>query len=520
MSRYVDPNNLSDVYAQIESGSGVDTMEATADLASIRAMLRLNARFFMDFFIHEELVNDVPAIHEEIWWLMNDEEKERILLAIPRGHNKTTLAKLSVVRHLLFTPHRFCIYLSNTNGIAKNAIKDILAYFQSDNFRKVFGDIQITKSSETDSLWQFRLPLGNGQFKSCILRAAGYGQQVRGLNIENQRPDLAVVDDVEDLENTDSDVLQAKLDRWIFGPFLKALAKKQRKVIWLGNMLKKTSLLARLSVDPDWNPVVFGALIEDSNTGELKPLWPDLWTVEELKKDFAEHKRLGLIESWMCEMMNMPGHGENGFRPDQMFYQPACAPEDLTAAWITVDPAFGEEAIHDKTAIVVHGIPEETGIPQVLAYFHGQCDDVRMFDEILELATYWNAWAWGIEAVAAQRVLISLFQLLASAKMIEGIQMIPLMSGKGDPKVQRIRAHVALMDSENYALTEGDIESTNQFMNYNMKKKSNKDDLIDAIAYGSTMMDDYLPVIIELFNGSRERDQTPDVRFGMEVSSV
>src|SRR3546814_1749936 len=82
--------------------------------------------------------------------------------------------------------------------------------------------------------------------KKCSLHAVGAGQQMRGINIDNQRPDMAVVDDVEDNENTESELLQKKLDRWIFGPFLTALARR-KKVIWLGNMLQKTSLLARLS---------------------------------------------------------------------------------------------------------------------------------------------------------------------------------------------------------------------------------------------------------------------------------
>src|SRR3546814_5767176 len=76
------------------------------------------------------------------------------------------------------------------------------------------------KESETDSLWIFELTTPEGRVKKCILRAVGAGQQMRGINIDNQRPDMAV-DDVEDNENTESELLQKKLDRWIFGPFLK-----------------------------------------------------------------------------------------------------------------------------------------------------------------------------------------------------------------------------------------------------------------------------------------------------------
>src|SRR3546814_2791065 len=102
------------------------------------------------------------------------------------------------------------------------------------------------KESETDSLWIFELTTPEGRVKKCILRAVGAGQQMRGINIDNQRPDMAVVDDVEDNENTESELLQKKLDRWIFGPFLKALARR-KKVIRSEEHTSELQSLMRIS---------------------------------------------------------------------------------------------------------------------------------------------------------------------------------------------------------------------------------------------------------------------------------
>jgi hypothetical protein len=291
---------------------GVATENVDVDLQQVRLLLKTDAEFFIEFFLAEQLDMPVPEFHKEIWTKLTDQEKERVLLAIPRDHAKTTLAKLIVVWYWLFTSHRFAVYLSNTAPIAKGACRDIMAFLQTPNYIEVFGRIRMVKSSENEGLWLFDLPMPNGQSKRCALRAVGQGQQMRGINIDNQRPDIAVVDDVEDNENTESELQQKKLDRWMFGPFLKALARK-KKILWLGNMLTKTSLLARLSRNPRWNPVVFGCLVKDAVTGALLPLWSGKWSVPALKEDFKEYRDLGLVESWMCEMMNMPGHGENGF---------------------------------------------------------------------------------------------------------------------------------------------------------------------------------------------------------------
>jgi hypothetical protein len=513
-------SKLDSLLDEWESQSDVPTENVDADIREIRAMLRIGgAEFFIEFFLADQLDMPVPEFHNEIWSLLTDVQKERILLAIPRDHAKTTLAKLVVLWYWCFTKHRFCVYLSNTNPIAKAACKDIIEFLSNQNFIAVFGQINMIKASENESLWIFDLPFGNGKYKRCILRAIGQGQQMRGINIDNQRPDIAVVDDVEDNENTESEFQQKKLDKWIFGPFLKALARK-KKIIWLGNMLSKKSLLARLSRNHRWNPVVFGALVKNAVTGFLEPLWPGKWTVEALKDDFKEYKDNGLVETWMCEMMNMPGHGENGFTADQINYLPAPTPDGIVAAWITVDPAFGQRAHNDETAIAVHVLPRGDGVPITVQVIHGQFTEFQMFTEILGMAEYWNAWTWGIEAIAAQKILLTLFEVfLFQRQMIGLVQMIPLMSGKGDPKVARIKTWVNLMANGEWGLLEGDVDVTTQLLSYNTRLVTQEDDIVDACAYGPMMLGEFKNLIMAQAAGN-ELTRNATAQYGSEVSGV
>jgi hypothetical protein len=519
VSDYVE---LDRAFEQAMRDQDVPTQDADVSIREIIHLLRVDAEAFIEFFLAEQLDMPVPEFHKEIWGLLTDQQKERILLAIPRDHAKTTLAKLVVIWYWLFTGHRFCVYLSNTSPIAKGACRDIIAFMQENqNFLRVFGKIKIIKGSENEGLWIFELtnPL-TGRVKTCILRSLGQGQQMRGINIDNQRPDIAVVDDVEDNENTESETQQKKLDKWMFGPFIKALARK-KKILWLGNMLTKTSLLARLSRSPRWNPVVFGALIKNTVTGLLQPLWPGKWSVEALQDDFKEYKDNGLVETWMCEMMNMPGHGENGFSLDQINYQAVPTPDMCEAAWITIDPAFGQNAHNDETAICVHVIPKYSGVPMTVVCDHGHMDENDMFQRTLDLALYWNAWTWGIEAVAAQRVLISLFNVLIAMRQLNHhVEILPLMAGRGDPKVGRIRAFVALMANGEWALADSDVAITAQIVEYDFRKKEQPDDRVDSAAYGPAMMELYLSIIQAMSSGEDWRDSHSDTRIGMEVAGV
>src|SRR3546814_10192970 len=88
------------------------------------------------------------------------------------------------------------------------------------------------------------------------------------------------------------------------------------------------------------------------------------------------------------------------------------------------------------------------------------------------------------------------------------VEMLPLMAGKGDPKIARIKAWVALMAKKEYAVGEGLTEIFTQLMAYNMKKKSNRDDLIDSCAYGQQMIDNYL----------RSEEHTSELQSLMRIS--
>lgn len=514
----VDFSNLEALEREAFQTGATPTENIEVDISQLRLLLRTDAEVFIEFFLADALDMPVPDFHKEIWSLLTDQEKERVLLAIPRDHAKTTLAKLVVIWYWLFTPHRFAVYLSNTAPIAKGACRDIMEFLQHPNFIEVFGVIRMIKQSENEGLWLFDLPSLVGPPKRCALRALGQGQQMRGINIDNQRPDIAVVDDVEDNENTESELQQRKLDRWMFGPFLKALAKK-KKILWLGNMLTKTSLLARLSRNARWNPVVFGCLIKDSVTGVMRPLWPGRWTVEGLQEDFKEYKDNGLVETWMCEMMNMPGHGENGFTPDQIHYVTMPTPDMIKAAWITVDPAFGLNSWNDESSIAVHVLPRD-GCPMTAVVVHGQFDEVRLFEEIFAQATYWNAWVWGIEAVAAQRLLIPIFNMLLTERMMMNrAEMIPMMAGRGDPKSARIRAWVSLMANEEWGIPEEDVDITAQIMNYDFRKKDQPDDIIDSCAFGPMMMDQYLHLILAQAMGV-DWENGEELKSGTEICGV
>lgn len=155
----------------------------------------------------------------------------------------------------------------------------------------------------------------------------------------------------------------------------------------------------------------------------------------------------------------------------------------------------------------------------VVEHATGKFRDEELFEVGYRLACKWNAWVWGIEAVAAQRVLIPFFKLLLAGKLMShSVEMIPLMAGKGDPKVARIKSWVGLMAAGEYAIYDGAIEIVTQMVGYNMKKKSNDDDLLDSCAYGPQVLLNYEGLLISSYEGSTF--DIPQAKYGTEIAGV
>lgn len=468
---------------RIEYARNPTATEVQVDLRELKETLRTNCEMFLNFNLAEELVFPVPEFHKESWRWLIDPSKDKVVLALPRGHAKTTLAKLSVLWHFLFTHVRFIVYVSNTALIAKSAIRDIITFVKKDNFVKVFGKTIFEKESDSEGLYIFKI--GD---KRCILKSLGSNQQVRGINVDNRRPQMFVIDDLEDEENTNTEASREKLSNWVYGTLFKALDATWNKILWLGNMISATCMLKELCEDQDWDSMLLGCLLKNG-----EPLWADLWPLPKLIKDFNYYKRRGKLAIWFAEMMNMPmAPGGGILNIDKIKYHPQRYPDDLEAGCITIDPALGKQH-SDNTGIVVHGIVE--GNPEQVDFINRKLNPTETCLAAIELCYKWRINVIGVENAGFQMALEDIFKLLFVHYGIENIEIVPLQFGGA--KLARMSAFWSLNQAGEYAVCENSSEIITEAVAINPKRTDNKDDLNDALAYGPQMMDNFLGLMMQ-----------------------
>lgn len=471
-------------------------VEVALDRTVLKQALRDDPEFFIAFFMAEALTHAVPFFHIEIFTEMTHADVDRLVMAVPRAHAKTTLAKLTCVWYLLFSHYRFVLYVSGSHELVVPYVNDIASFFETPNFIAVFGQVQWLKRQDGQGVYKFRIPsLGN---KTCILRGLGAGQRVRGVNVDNERPQLVVADDIEDDENVKNPIMHMAMLDWWMGAFNKCLNQFDNKIIVAGNLLSKNSVLYKLLVNPKYRSFLYGCIKKDGT-----PLWPELWPIEKLRLDFLDYQQMGKVARWFAEMMNQPiAEGGNLIMGEYICYRPERSPGEPVYGFITIDPAMSKETWADRAVVMAHGWIEDESRWQVLEYeyFHG-IDPIDMFWTAINLALKWRFRYIGVEAVAMQTILRYMYQHLLLLNQLQGrYEFVDVPTGNRG-KTERGATFAAMVSTKGnrhaeYAITEGDFMLTQQLLNFEPMKRDNDDDVLDCAAMGPKMINLFLPQIM------------------------
>jgi predicted phage terminase large subunit-like protein len=313
--------------------------------------------------------------HKDLFNILEDEsEKRPIVVVLPRGHSKSTVANLIYVLHrICYNKERFIVIVSESYSqsvMFLEALKDELEY--NAKLREMFGNLmRKEKWSEGE------IETSN----NIKVMAKGSGQRLRGLKYQNSRPTCIILDDFESEENTSTEVLREKLNRWIEGTIYPSLAK-DGKIIFIGTIVHQASYLNKIRYMTDQFRVNDSKFwdIEGANG---KPIWPARWSADEIKALRKRYDEMGYIDVFYREYKNIPISPENRlFKPDDIVYydgglkitdsgDPAiqltnydgvptgeAIPVNLYAG---LDPAMGKEK-GDYTAIIVVGVGTDGNI--------------------------------------------------------------------------------------------------------------------------------------------------------------
>jgi hypothetical protein len=468
-------------------------------------LLRYDYEAFILLMLHEQegIEKGVPDFHILGFKYMSNEADTRVVIALPRDHAKTTLAKINAVHQFIYTSHRFLVYTSHTSTIAIQACRDIVNFIQAPQVVAIYGAPLFTQKEEAKGNYMFQW-----RARKYIIRSLGAGQQVRGMNVDNQRPSLSIIDDLESAEQDESNKIGYEgLKKWFYGTFMKAMDRRNNKIIQIGNLVSNKSILYDHLQSPTWRKLLLSCI-----TPSGKPLWPARWTISELRLDLLDYIRQGQMYVWLAEMMNMPITEANKLiDARQMATTDQVYPDtpNLYIRCITVDPAISDQMEHANAAVVcVHVFNGEYWQLAEKDSSYG-ASPYDLYNTIMKLCFKWHVKVVGIEDNGYQRSLIHVAEHEASIAGFKGFSFVPLKSGRKS-KHARILTFVGMIKAGLYRFSIENFDIFTQMNNYDITSDKNKDDEIDCCAYLPQMVTSYLGLMTTIRDTGSTNQIIPD----------
>jgi len=232
-----------------------------------------NMALFAKTYFPEIFKSDFCEFHTEIiesiqnTILYNKDKKNYYCRSAPRGHGKSqVISFLLILWCICYAYKKNILLVSDTNDQAKQFIMAIKQELEdNDLLREDFGDLvgRIVWSQD-------KIVTAN----DIQVFGRGAGQKLRGVKYRNTRPDLVIIDDLENDESVETEAQRKKLRNW----FLKALmpvGNPQTDFVYIGTVLHYESLLQELLTSKkfsNWNRKRYQAVYKFSSS----PLW-DEW---------------------------------------------------------------------------------------------------------------------------------------------------------------------------------------------------------------------------------------------------
>jgi len=279
-----------------------------------------------------------------------EEDSNRIVIIVAfRGSAKSTIMTTSHPLWAILGKQRkkFVLILSQTQDKAQQHLMNIKKELEKNDLLKAdLGPFQ-----EESNQWGVQ-SLVISKFNAKI-STGSVGQSIRGIRHCQYRPDLIILDDIEDLDSVKTNEGRKRTYDWFTGEVIPA-GDKGTKIIMVGNLLHEDCLLKRLKTqikEQERDGIYREYPIADENG---VPLWPGKFPTQ--KEIEEERKKVTDDTAWQREYyLKIISDAERVVHTEWIQYYdklPSRSAKGYKYTWTGVDLAISERDTADYTAMV------------------------------------------------------------------------------------------------------------------------------------------------------------------------
>lgn len=252
-------------------------MESTENEEELKAKViargATDLDFFATFFFQHYCEFAWNPFHKDYF---NDhiygERKIRRANAAPRGAAKSTMVTLIKALHdVCYGLENFILILSSTTPLANKKLKDIRNEILTNDLLCDFYGLRFPKKKAGES--EFLIIGNNGR---TYFAAVGRGSELRGIRYNQNRPSKIILDDVEHSEEVYNERSRRKTEDW-FNEDVQKCGDTRTSIEFVGTVLHKDSLLAKLLSNPSYKSKKYQAILSWSDHEDLWEKWRKIY---------------------------------------------------------------------------------------------------------------------------------------------------------------------------------------------------------------------------------------------------
>jgi len=447
-------------------------------------------------------IEDFPPIIVEMWKLvvsgvLSLEEfmgEARYGLGMPRGIGKTQFIKYLKFWTQAFTTRNFVLLVTSVEDNGAETIKDVMAMMRQPHVVEVFGEVVI----HTNNTKQKRFTFCG---KECIFLVRAIMTAARGLNIDEGRPGLIILDDAQTEENAKSPVLSKALNAWIVSTLIPAGPNTGTVVLFVGNTyMFEGSILTKLIKNPAWATLTIGIIKEDGTS-----VWEAVHPIKKILASFKQAIYFGFEDRWLAQFMNMTElHDDNKFKDKVVdanyihrfggLQTDPVADKEFNV--VMIDPS-GYKSTSDDVSII-NMTKTKDDVPVISHHITKQMNPERNILEALSMAVRCNSTVILVEGVAYQHTLAFWLQKYIDQLGLHYMKIIPFHPGSISKEIRITSSWSKLYAGEGFVAGSILDEYKRSARSFNPLKKDNKDDLLDIIASAFKLFYEKEQIIIEI----------------------
>jgi len=330
------------------------------------------------------------------------------VLECHRGLGKSTkiihliLEWLQLGKKPNFGDFEYILIIQDVVSMVQATIETIASMIESSKLSEVL-EIRKKRLDDDPTLYIYNKEVN----KMFYIKGRGSGQSMRGTKIMNKRPNIVILDDIENETKQQTKEARNKLKNWFYDVVTPAINPNRFEFIFIGTPIHEDSLLLELVNSDQWVTLQLPVAEEfpPDDWNNLVTSWEDRFTKEYVRSVYEDLKDKGRERSFYQEyMLEVTPKDDLLFNLDNINYYNIDDIKDKLRKmnyYISVDLAVSEKSYADYTAISVVGIDSNRNWYLVDGFF-GRIKPDKTIDKIFEFVDRWNPSAVVLEKVAFQ----------------------------------------------------------------------------------------------------------------------